>query len=217
MTLRSLISQTAATNRNLSPEDTDLIELTLTTLYALDKLLHLLRDRSESLELLGHRLEWEEHRLAAHLERRRIIAELQGCMTTRLLWEPAMYQTPEPELGSGTNVLPTKEPYLPNPAFSKTRRFRIAEQLMKDAASFTSRITTLRHNHVAPSARILDQIIDNSHSPVPETMLDEQDLVEDSCVKELESVGKFTMSLVMQWKKLVIKYFVWHSPITERL
>ena len=39
----------AAAQRNLSPADTDLIELTLTTIYALDKLFHLLRDRSENL------------------------------------------------------------------------------------------------------------------------------------------------------------------------
>ena len=32
----------AAAQRNLSPADTDLIEVALTTIYALDKLLHLL-------------------------------------------------------------------------------------------------------------------------------------------------------------------------------
>src|ERR1700730_6066012 len=63
----------AATQRNLSPEDTDLIELTLTTICALDKLLHLLRDRSDNLDLLGIRLIWEELRAAAWTERRNII------------------------------------------------------------------------------------------------------------------------------------------------
>ncbi|KAI0787101.1 hypothetical protein BC629DRAFT_1440299 [Irpex lacteus] len=58
----------AAAQRNLSPADTDLIELTLTTIYALDKLLRLLRDRSNRLELLSDRLTWEERRIASWVE-----------------------------------------------------------------------------------------------------------------------------------------------------
>ena len=58
----SVLFVLAATQRNLSPEDTDLIEITLTTLFALDKLLHLLRDHSELLNLLGICLTWEEQR-----------------------------------------------------------------------------------------------------------------------------------------------------------
>ncbi|KAG9088096.1 hypothetical protein FS749_002417, partial [Ceratobasidium sp. UAMH 11750] len=50
----------AATQRNLSREDTDLIEVTLTTLRALDQLLHLLRSRSDNLDLMAMRLTWEE-------------------------------------------------------------------------------------------------------------------------------------------------------------
>lgn len=200
----------AATERTLSPEDTDLIELTLTTLLALDKLLHLLRDRSESLELLGHRLNWEEHRLAAHLERCEIINALQGLMVNGLLWNPSIYEAVAPEPDPQSASLSERDhplavnPLTPNLIFSKTRRFKIGERLTRDVTSLMSRITSLRHNHVATSARILDQIIDNSRSPVPDEMLDKQDLVEDSCVKELETVSKFAMSLVAQWKKLVV-------------
>lgn len=40
----------------LSPRDTDLIEITLTTLFSVDKLLHVLRHRRRALTLLRHRL-----------------------------------------------------------------------------------------------------------------------------------------------------------------
>lgn len=41
----------------LSPRDTDLIEITLTTLFAVDRLLHLLRQRRKALTLLSYRLQ----------------------------------------------------------------------------------------------------------------------------------------------------------------
>jgi len=49
--------------RNLSPQDTDVIELTLTTIYDFDKLLHLLRDRSENLDHSAIRLTWKNNAL----------------------------------------------------------------------------------------------------------------------------------------------------------
>lgn len=73
----------AATQRNLSREDTDLIEVTLTTLLALDRLLHLLRGRSENLDLMATRLTWEEQRMFVWSERQSIIADLQAFISTR--------------------------------------------------------------------------------------------------------------------------------------
>lgn len=63
--LSSLVSILGLTNEDdadkskqeLSPEDTDLIEITLTTLFAVDRLLHLLRQRRKALTLLGYRLQ----------------------------------------------------------------------------------------------------------------------------------------------------------------
>lgn len=46
-----------ASKQHLSPWDTDLIEITLTTLFAVDKLLHLLRQRRKALTLLQYRLQ----------------------------------------------------------------------------------------------------------------------------------------------------------------
>jgi predicted AAA+ superfamily ATPase len=73
----------AATQRNLSREDTDLIEVTLTTLLALDRLLHLLRGRSENLELMSTRLTWEEQRMFSWNERQSILADLETFIKNR--------------------------------------------------------------------------------------------------------------------------------------
>ncbi|KAH8925295.1 hypothetical protein BT69DRAFT_1141173 [Atractiella rhizophila] len=54
----------AASKRNLSPKDTDLIDITLTTVFALDKLLHLLKDRRVRLDSLKLRLKWESEIVA---------------------------------------------------------------------------------------------------------------------------------------------------------
>jgi hypothetical protein len=86
-------------------------------------------------------------------------------------------------------------------AFSRSARFKLAELLSRDAAHFGSRVTSLRHGKIAPAGKALDKLIDISRTPVPEELLDEQDRLEEKGVNELEQVGKFAMSLVMQWRK----------------
>lgn len=53
-----LLAPTAATQtqKNLSSEDTDVLEVTLGALSALDKLLHLMRQRNNELKLLSARI-----------------------------------------------------------------------------------------------------------------------------------------------------------------
>jgi hypothetical protein len=199
----------AATQRNLSPEDTDLIELTLTTIYDLDRLLHLLRDRSENLDLLGVRLTWEEHRRASWVDRRKIIADLKTFLDSRARWSPAVYDSVIPETSAedhrrgsiGSIASVSSEASINSPGFSRSTRFKLAELLSRDAASFASRVTSLRHGSVATSGKILDKLIDNSRKPVPEELLDEQDKVEEKCINEMEAIGKFVMNAVMQWRK----------------
>ncbi|KII95825.1 hypothetical protein PLICRDRAFT_129845 [Plicaturopsis crispa FD-325 SS-3] len=200
----------AATQRNLSPEDTDLIELTLTTIYDLDKLLHLLRDRSEHLDLLGTRLTWEENRTAAWADRRKIITDLQTFLATRARWSPSVYdtapkadETPTARRGSVASMVSmasdTSGPT--NPAFSRSARFKLAELLSRDAAQFGAKVTALRHGKISAAGKALDKLIDNSRKPVPEEILDEQDRVEEKGINELEDIGKFVMNVVMQWRK----------------
>lgn len=89
MTLTSLL---AATQRNLSPADTDLIEVTLTTLLALDKLVHLLRSRSEFLQLTNLRLTWEEKRLGAFSEHKSIQEDIESFVKKSARWTPEAYR-----------------------------------------------------------------------------------------------------------------------------
>lgn len=202
----------AATQRHLSPEDTDLIELTLTTIYELDKLLHLLRDRSESLDLLGTRLTWEEHRIGAWADRRKILADLQSFLVARARWSPAAYEVKakpdEPSTRRGSISSTTSMVSIDSavsttssPAFSRSARFKLAELLSRDAAQFAGRVSTLRHSKISAAGKALDKLIENSRKPVPEELLDEQDRLEDKGINDMETIGKFAMNLVMQWRK----------------
>ncbi|KAG0705411.1 hypothetical protein DFH29DRAFT_276372 [Suillus ampliporus] len=197
----------AATQRHLSPEDTDVIELTLTTIYELDKLLHLLRDRSEHLDLLGVRLTWEEQRRAAWSDRRKILTDIENFLTTRARWSPSIYEfmaKPEEKASNrrGSVASMTSDTSVTSSAgFSRSARFKLAELLSRDAAQFAGRVSSLRHAKIAAAGKALDKLIDNSRRPVPEELLDEQDRLEDKGINEMEHVGKFVMNIVTQWRK----------------
>ncbi|KAG5646454.1 hypothetical protein DXG03_003504 [Asterophora parasitica] len=204
----------AATQRNLSPADTDVIELTLTTIYQLDKLIHLLRDRSENLELLGIRLGWEETRIAAWVDRRRIVEDLGTFLDTRARWNPTVYENP-PEVeehqelphdfkrrSSVTSFASAaSDTSVSSAGFSRSARFKLAELLSRDAAQFAGRVTSLRHGKITAAGKVLDKLIDHSRKPVPDELLDEQDRLEEKGIAEMENLGKFVMHMVMQWRK----------------
>ncbi|KZT20743.1 hypothetical protein NEOLEDRAFT_1140266 [Neolentinus lepideus HHB14362 ss-1] len=199
----------AASKRNLSPEDTDLIELTLTTIYQLDKLLHLLRDRTEHFDLLGTRLTWEEQRVGAWLDYRQVMRDILEFLEGRARWTAAIYDQASKieettgrrgSVGSMTSVhSDASSPGSLN--FSRSARFRKAEALSRDAAQLASRLTTLRHGKIAAAGKALDKLIDTSRRAVPDELLDEQDRLETKGITDLESLGKFVMGVVMQWKK----------------
>ncbi|KAG1815317.1 hypothetical protein EV424DRAFT_1113907 [Suillus variegatus] len=197
----------AATQRHLSPEDTDVIELTLTTIYELDKLLHLLRDRSENLDLLGIRLTWEEQRRAAWSDRQKILADIENFLTTRARWSPSIYEfmvkpeeKPSNRRGSVASMA-SDTSVTSNTGFSRSARFKLAEILSRDSAQVAGRVSSLRHGKVAAAGKALDKLIDNSRRAVPEELLDEQDKLEDKGINEMEHVGKFVMNIVTQWRK----------------
>ncbi|PCH41615.1 hypothetical protein WOLCODRAFT_71007 [Wolfiporia cocos MD-104 SS10] len=204
----------AALKRHLTTEDTNLIELTLHTITALDKLLHLLRDRADSLDLLKIRLTWEERRTAAWKDLRQLLSDIKQFLTTRARWSPNAYDAilPEDE--------PPKEPIMRRrnsvvsitstmsdsasqlaPCYSRSNRFKLAETLTREAAHFGSRVSNLKHTKIASAGKTLDKLIDRSRNPVPDELLDEQDKLEDKGISELEDVGKFILSVVSQWKK----------------
>jgi hypothetical protein len=193
------------------------IELTLTTIYELDKLLHLLRDRSENLELLGIRLTWEEHRISAWTDRRKILEDLKIFLDSRARWSTSVYEealraSEEPHdlkrRGSVTSLASVaSDTSISSSGFSRSSRFKLAELLSRDAAQFAGRVTSLRHGKITAAGKVLDKLIDHSRKPVPEVLLDEQDKLEEKGITEMENVGKFAMSIVMQWRKY-INFFV---------
>ena len=205
----------AAAQRNLSPADTDLIEITLTTIYSLDKLLHLLRDRYDNLNLLGVRLTWEERRIAAWKDLHQLLDDLRDFLGSRARWSPSVYETLEegddPNPGEytpkrrGSMVSMTSvasETSLASiPGYSRGARYKLAESLSQEAARFASRTSSLRHTRVAGAGKALDKLIDDSRKPVPDELLDEQDKLENEGIAEMEDVGKFVMQVVLQWKK----------------
>ncbi|KAG6841318.1 hypothetical protein C0991_012317 [Blastosporella zonata] len=201
----------AATQRNLSPADTDVIELTLTTIYELDKLLHLLRDRSENLELLAIRLTWEESRITSWIDRRTILDDLRTFLETRVRWTPSVYEksamwgdeTPGPtRRGSiASFASANSDASTTSSGFSRGARFKLAELLSHDAAQFAGRVTSLRHGKITAAGKILDKLIDHSRKPVPEELLDEQDKLEEQGIADMENLGKFVLNMVMQWRK----------------
>lgn len=201
----------AATQRNLSPEDTDVIELTLTTIYALDKLLHLLRDRSENLEMMNTRLTFEEYRSGAWKDRRQLVEDLQMFAATRGRWNPSVYEASLNNndtialmrRGSVASTTSTKsENPITSPAFSRAARYRLGEQISRDAALLSGRLSSMKHGKVVLAGKALDKLIDQSQrGPVPDVFLDEMDRVEAMAEKEMESIANFMMQLVMQWRR----------------
>ncbi|KAL5508243.1 hypothetical protein ACEPAH_5862 [Sanghuangporus vaninii] len=191
----------AATQRNLSPEDTDLIEITLTTLFRFDKLLHLLRDRSEQLDLFGTRLTWEEQRALAYSTRNNLISQIQSFLDNRARWKTDVYNNGLPTSNSSASLHSISGGVQPHDPFSRSARFKRSETLSREIVQLSSKISALRHGPVLSSGKALDKLIEDDRRPVPDAMLDEQDRVEEKCEKDLSTVGKFLMTVNLQFQK----------------
>jgi hypothetical protein len=183
----------------------------LTTIYEFDKLLHLLRDRSENLELLGVRLTWEEQRCVAWADRCQLLLDLQSFLSQRARWSPSIYDAlpqveyptpaPAPTLsrrGSATSLASENSRSFPS-GFSRGARFKHAEALSREAAQFAGRISSLRHGKITAAGKALDTLIERKR--VPDELLDEQDKLEEQGISEMENVGRFIMGVVTQWRK----------------
>jgi len=215
---------TAATQRNLSPADTDLIEVTLTTLLALDRLIHLLRARSDTLEFTGLRLTWEEKRIAAWKERDAIREELQKFVKEQARWSVSTYDKIEMNHSDASLPLPVSasrgslssslngQPPSPSPlasdstprrnsnvtGVSRGARYKFAEDLTREAGRFTTRYSAVKRNHITATGKALDKMIEKK--TLPDEVLDEQDRLEND-IRPMDSLTKFAMDMVTQWKK----------------
>jgi hypothetical protein len=196
----------AASQKNLSPADTDLIEIALTTLFSLDTLRQLLRDRSEVLQLLDRRLEWEEMLGNVEAERAFILAEVPKFIV-KARWvrplEPVVrphhhhhhhHQRHAP--GS-----PTQSQSTTATTSSAMSRMMRSEILALDLAKLTPRLNNLVHSALPKCAKALDALIDCSPTPVPDAWLDRQDALEANLRLETEGLTTFLAELVRQWRR----------------
>jgi hypothetical protein len=175
--------------------------------------LHLLRGRSESLELLSVRLTWEEHRCVAWAEYHKVMKDLAAFLKNRAQWSPSIYENVSgegvgPSSGSDTPVrrgstasVASASSDTTAASMSRAARFKLAEVLSKDAAVLSTRISSLRHGKISTAGKALDKLIEESRKPVPDIILDEQDRLESKGITEMEGLGQFVMNVVMQWKK----------------
>jgi hypothetical protein len=201
------IHHSAKSEQNLSPQDTDLIEVTLTTLLAVDKLLHLLRSRSETLDMLGLRLHWEDQRIAAWDTRSQLLDELKA-FSEHALWEVSVYaplSAPAPSTSTSrhsTETVQSPESMFPHVLSMSARsaRRKLAEGLVAEARGLTSRMTYYKRDILPRPGVTLDKMIETSSTKVPDLILDEQDKLENDS-KIFDGLDKFIPTLQMQWKK----------------
>ncbi|GAA6010309.1 hypothetical protein JCM11491_006260 [Sporobolomyces phaffii] len=190
----------------LSTRDTDLIEVCLTTIFALDKLLALLRKRRKSLVLLGYRLQWEEAVLSVWSSRRQLLeAELPVFLEKSKF---SLSATPrsssnlslspdEPSLSSVTSSSPqtsarrrlSSSATESQPSSSMSRQLRL-QTFVLSVSSLKSHLSHLSTSLVPASATLLDRLIDRSPEPLPDAFLDEQDRVENTVRDEQLGLGR---------------------------
>jgi hypothetical protein len=185
--------------------------MALETIVEFDKLRHLLRSRAETMELLALRLTWEERRSSAWTTLTSIMEDL-AAFVERVRWSPAAYeelQASMPQSSSEKTIARrgsiasiasfASDNSLSTHSLSRAARFKLGEGLTKDAAKISSRLNALRTGDILAADKALRKLIDKRE--VPDPILDEQDLLELKGTTEVENVGKFLMSLAVQWKK----------------
>ncbi|GAA5968229.1 hypothetical protein JCM8115_006163 [Rhodotorula mucilaginosa] len=202
----------------LSPRDTDLIEITLTTLFSVDKLLHLLRHRRRALTLLRHRLQWEETTETAW-ERYRAIVEsdlpaflrhaqaasgpsrdpLRSSQRSSL-----STSTSSTDLGASLRSLSastSSRDLASNAGSSSTNRVQMSQLAY---TTLTTNARTLSESLVPAAAASLDKLIDASPVPLPDSFLDAQDRLEEAVSALLgDGLDRFAAEVMRQSEMVV--------------
>ncbi|SPO20823.1 uncharacterized protein UTRI_00300 [Ustilago trichophora] len=169
----------AISKRHLSGSDTDLLELALETVYALDKLWRLLRDRRTEHDLTELRLQWENMVCSSWEDvailRRDIEAFEHKCkalMALRLNSNGAS--------ASDATPIDTLQATNKKRSLSSTHSSsKLATESVKlEASRLVLRIRSFDTEKVRPAGRFLDLLIDQRQ--VPERLIDEQEKLEDA-------------------------------------
>ncbi|GAA5876294.1 hypothetical protein JCM16303_007088 [Sporobolomyces ruberrimus] len=203
--------------QELSRRDTDLIEVCLTTIFALDKLLSLLGQRRKSLVLLGYRLQWEESLRLAWDSRRRLLEEeipsflsksrfvIPQSLSSRSR-EVSLEEAQDSNLGAPLSKslsssstsrrlssLADPDHFSSNSSQSSTSssmsRTLHLQMLQLSLSQLKSHLRQLSSTLLQSTSTKLDKLIDHSPEPLPETFLDEQDRIEDTIRGEFVTSG----------------------------
>ncbi|GAA6034607.1 hypothetical protein JCM8097_005420 [Rhodosporidiobolus ruineniae] len=197
----------------LSRKDTDLIEITLTTLFAVDKLLHLLRNRRKVLALLGYRLHWEETLATAQASHRQLVDELFPSFLEKSRWQPplagavspSLSSRPLPSFSSSTSLSSSLSASTSSrrlsatPSTSMSRALQL-QMLSLSLSQLTSHTRQLTSSLLPASASALDKLIDHSPTPLPDSFLDEQDRIELEVGRATNGLREFAEGMVQGWK-----------------
>lgn len=194
----------ATSKRHLSGPDTDLLELALSTIYALDKLLRLLRDQRAEHELTELRLRWERALLASWQDVAALRSDIQAfvrkCrgLKEALLHSQDGHTTDAALLQSNETLNVDEIPTTSNQAAAEsaanhpsgagkrtevpTPALRLAAESVKlESSRLVLRVRSFDAEKVRYAGRLLDLLID--HRQVPEKLLDEQEKLEDALMR----------------------------------
>lgn len=176
--------------------------------------MHLLRIRSEVLDVMNLRLDWEDQRLAVWGMRAEILGQLK-ILSLRSSWSKSLYDSsaatasteslnasPQPaSRGTGRTPESIYPSVLSSPA--RARRRKTADEISTVVQGIAARLRTFRKDIFPIPAVTLDRMIECSTKKLPDIFLDEQDKLEDE-TRPLDTIDKFVPALQMQWRKCVI-------------
>ncbi|CDZ98760.1 phospholipase b [Phaffia rhodozyma] len=160
----------AASKKSLSREDTDLLSITLSTLCLLDTLMHLLRVRADTIDLLSYRLEWDTMRFALAKEFIALEREMKKFVSEKVRWSIKAYDAPS--IGNETTGESSRSRQLTDESVrapaaigrgaSRSQRILFAQTLELDFQSFRNRIANLRHVSIPQLDKSLTGMIDQA-------------------------------------------------------
>ena len=190
----------------MSTQDTDLIEITLETIYALDRLVRLLSGRRTNLDLARLSLSWEEDLHKSWTEFVALEQDIQHFVLrrSRLSLSTALTNLDVPLQTSDLNSSDTVSSYAASttPTQQSTSRVQPASQMTAEiialeASRLSLRIRALVQEAVPRTGSLLDAIIDQRQ--VPDGYIDEQEKLEEAAGKLL-SKDSFLSDLAAQCK-----------------
>ncbi|EPQ32218.1 uncharacterized protein PFL1_00415 [Pseudozyma flocculosa PF-1] len=199
----------ASSQGHMSARDTDLIEITLDTIYSLDKLQKLLATRKASLDLARQRLAWERRLCECWTELDLIAREVEAFVQHKARWSPAEYSRRAQASASSNASEEAAQVSAPGHSAEHGRLASLAswqltgEALELEAARANLRIATLAQEAVPQAGSLLDAIIDQCQ--VPEKFIDEQEKLEEA-LPDLVARGSFAAELTAQWERADVIY-----------